>query len=153
MPDKLSDREIGDLVNGYLGRSDLSESDDPNSDLARLSMVAMTTPGAKKLVDISTGGLDAEFPRKKLSFANYAMASGCFLESLNPSIASDDWERLFVAILRARYGGTYVRFKKRPKDKLLLDARRMTAKELMKIHPDISRSYAYQLRKEALIKK
>jgi len=151
--DELSDKEIRALVQCYLKRCDLMDHDDPYSDLAKLSEFAMSTTGAKALVDTTQSNLGAEFPRKKVSFEGYVRVSGQYLESLNPSYSSTDWGRLFAAILCERYGGNYVRLRKRPKAKLLLDARLMTTKQLMEKHPEISRSYAYQLRKEALQKK
>lgn len=59
---------------------------------------------------------------------------------------------VLFAVMRRMYGGETIWQNKRPRDALLIDAKRMTPDELRKKH-GISRSYSYVLRRESLRRK
>lgn len=147
--DDLTDAEIREFVEEYCNNHALRESDDPVDDLARLLWVACEIPGA----EASREGF--EFGGAHLGERPYQTLirfAGAYLFAANPALSERDWARFYGGILAFRYGGSYVRLRKRPLLAKLLDARAgMSVERLMDLH-GISRSHAFTLRKLALKK-
>lgn len=89
-------------------------------------------------------------PRKSGGFSELLDAMSAYAENLEPRLNSGEWKHLLSEIFSAKYGGTRVRIKKSPAAAMKYDAKRLTPKELMLKH-GISRSYAYKLRRDALM--
>ena len=147
---ELTPHEIKLIVDMYCGLPKIGEADDPADDLRRLASVAAGIPGVAAL----EGELSAipVQPGQEAGLDRLLDCGAGLLHAINPGICLDSWRELFSAIVTARYGGSYVRIRKRPMLGKMSDARHMTPKELMEKY-GISRGHAYRLRKNALTKK
>lgn len=146
MTDQLTKDDVDWFVQRYLDLDDLRDNDDPISDLARMVAMAYELPGVKAIQpDLSP----MDPPPEKIGHRVFINAGAEYLHAINPTYSQENWAWLFASVLVARYGRTFVRFRKRPQQAMLLDARFMMPKRLMEKY-GISRSYAYQLRKQAL---
>ncbi|MDO8313912.1 MAG: hypothetical protein Q7T00_01520 [Rugosibacter sp.] len=143
----FTDKEISRFVRSYMARTDLKETDDPIDDWIRFIFMAHGLPGANQQIPSFERKSDSN--GRRMDFIPAAVA---FLFAVNPSLSPALWNQLFMAVLRERYGGTTVRLKKRPAESKRLDAKRMTAAQLMDKH-GIGRSRAYQLLNEVRKKK
>jgi hypothetical protein len=147
--DDLSDSQIAEFVAEYCRSHALRDSDDPINDMARLLRAACEMPGAAASRNGFTFSGAGPGERPYQTLIRFVAA---YLFAANPTLTKRDWARVYGGILAARYGGSYVRIRKRPQLAKLLDARAgMSVERLMEAH-GISRSRAFTLRKLALKK-
>lgn len=144
------DTDVETFVRAYMATKP-PEDDDPLDDIGRFVRFALLLPGSNTAPTLPDRHAIA--PDGTLPFADLTAYGAACLFAINPRLRHDEWERLLYEVLVHRYGHDRVYLKKRPAARLLRDAKHMTGAELMKAHPEISRSYAYQLRKAALKRK
>ncbi len=140
------------VVKLYLDSPALNEQDDPISDAGRLAQVAeemaKAEPGAPTRIQQKTSPI-AQDGNGKITLELLLSAVSEHLHYINPSISVEVWRDIYEEILCRRYGGTWVRLRKRPKRDKLLDADALTLAEWQNKY-DGSRAYYYRLKKEAL---
>ena len=143
----LTTQKVSEFVKDYLERKDLASNDDPYSDMARFVKLAYDMPGVRAIQPTLPAGTLA---LEKNKWRAFIKAAAEYLYTINPSHAKDDWAFLFASVLAARYGGNYVRIRKRPKLDKMFDADRMNLADWQEKY-DMSRRHYFKLRKEALL--
>lgn len=136
---------IDQIVAEYINRG-YPESDDPIDDARRLLELALALPGA------TSNRLDMLPMSGPPSLKKLITAAAEYLHTVNPSLTLNDWWNIYAGILCKRYGGNFVRIRKRPKLGKLIDAVSMGLDEWQSKY-GMSRAHYFRLRKEAVTRR
>lgn len=153
--DRLSAKEITEIVNELLKRDDPTHRRyDPVDDFSTLASFAIFgVPGSREIPGpwVKTPNLPAMEGRTR--GWQLVVYVGHYLYALNPTLSALEWTRIYHGLLRARYGSSRVRIRKRQALAAKMDAKRLSFKQMRTKYPHLSRSRIYKLLADAHRKK